>query len=46
LRAGIDGHLGDQLPGAEHRPAVEVRLAELGDDAGARGAALRAANRS
>ena len=46
LRAGIDGHLGDQLPGAEHRPAVEVRLAELGDDAGALGAALIAANRN
>ena len=43
LRSGVDRHLADQLLGAEHRPAVEVRLAELGDDAGALGAALRAA---
>ena len=43
LRSGVDRHLADHLLGAEHRPAVEVRLAELGDDAGALGAALRAA---
>ena len=43
LRSGIDHHLGDLLLGAEHRPGVEVRLAELGDDAGALGAALLAA---
>ncbi len=46
LRSGVDHHLGNQLPGAEHRPAVEVRLAELGDDAGALGAALRASDRT
>jgi hypothetical protein len=32
--------------GAEHRPAVEVQLAELGDDAGALGVALMAAERT
>ncbi|MDP6761113.1 MAG: ROK family protein [Acidimicrobiales bacterium] len=46
LRSGIDQHLGDLLLGAEHRPAVDVRLAELGDDAGALGAALIAADRN
>ena len=43
LRAGVERWLGEVLPGSVHRPAVEVRLAELGDDAGAIGAALLAA---
>jgi len=32
---------GELLPGSGHRPAVEVVMAELGDDASALGAALR-----
>ncbi len=42
LRAGVDRWLGGLLLGGDHRPPVEVRLAELGDDAGAVGAALLA----
>lgn len=40
LRAGVDRWLNKILVGSEHRPAIEVRLAELGDEAGAVGAAL------
>ena len=42
LRAGVDRWLGALLLGAAHRPAVEVRLAELGADANALGAGLLA----
>ncbi len=45
LRDGVARHLVDLLPGASHRPQVDLRLAELGDDAGALGAALLAAGR-
>jgi glucokinase len=45
LRAGTDRWLGRLLRAADHRPAVEIRLAELGPDAGALGAALLAADR-
>jgi len=41
LRAEVQHWLGELLPGSGHRPAVEVVMAELGDDAGALGAALR-----
>lgn len=40
LRAGVEHWLAELLPGSGHRPAVEVVMAELGDDAGALGAAL------
>ena len=40
LRSGVQRRLGELLPGAGHRPDVEVVTAELGDDAGALGAAL------
>jgi glucokinase len=43
LRAGVESWLGDLVTGADHRPQVEVALAELGSDAGALGAALMAA---
>ncbi len=43
LRAGVDRWLAELLLGAEHRPAVEVVLAELGSDANALGAGLLAA---
>ena len=46
LRAGVERCLGEVLLGAAHREPVEVRLAELGDDAGAVGAALLAAEES
>lgn len=42
LRAGVEQWLGNLLLGSAHRDPVEVRLAELGDDAGAVGAALLA----
>ena len=42
LRAGVETRLGQLLPGACSRPPVGVFLAELGDEAGARGAALLA----
>ncbi|MDG2427126.1 MAG: ROK family protein [Acidimicrobiales bacterium] len=42
LRAGVESWLGQLLPGALARPPVGVFLAELGDEAGARGAALLA----
>jgi len=42
LRGGVERWLGDLLLGGAHRDPVEVRLAELGDDAGAVGAALLA----
>ena len=45
LRAGIDRWLVEQLLGGEHRPPVEVVLAELGSDASALGAGLLAAER-
>jgi hypothetical protein len=38
--------VGDLLLGAEHRPPVEVHLAELGVDAGALGAALLAVDKA
>ena len=40
LRAGVDHWLRELLLGADHRPRVEVALAQLGDEAGALGAAL------
>ncbi|MEZ5245483.1 MAG: ROK family protein [Acidimicrobiales bacterium] len=40
LRRGVDDWLHELLLASDHRPRVEVRLAELGDDAGALGAAL------
>ena len=40
LRSGVQRRLGELLPGAGHRLEVEVVTAELGDDAGALGAAL------
>lgn len=40
LREGVSRWLADLLVGADHRPAVDLRLAELGTDAGAIGAAL------
>ena len=40
LRTGIQRRLHEVTLGAQHRPPVEVVLAELGDDAGAVGAAL------
>jgi len=43
LRSGIERWLDQLTLGRDHRPAVEVVLAELGDDAGAVGAALWAA---
>ncbi len=43
LRNGVDRWLAELLLGSAHRPRVEVRLAELGSDAGALGAALLAA---
>jgi glucokinase len=42
LRAGVDRWLPELLLGAAHRPRVEIRIAELGTDAGALGAALLA----
>ena len=43
LRAGVDRWLTALLLGGEHRPPVEVVLAELGSDASALGAGLLAA---
>ncbi len=43
LRGGIDRWLSEVLLGADHRPPVEVVLAELGSDASALGAGLLAA---
>lgn len=40
LRAGVNAWLDTLVLGAAHRPGVEVVMAELGDDAGALGAAL------
>lgn len=40
LREGTQRWLGKLLLGTEHRPVVKVLIAELGDDAGAIGAAL------
>jgi len=40
LRAAIGRHIASTVLGAQYRPAVEVVLATLGDDAGAVGAAL------
>jgi glucokinase len=42
LRAGVDRWLHALLVGADHRPPVEVRMAELGADANALGAGLLA----
>jgi len=42
LREGVQDWLGRLLLGADHRPVVDVVLAELGPDAGALGAALLA----
>jgi len=44
LRAGVDHWLQELILGAEHRPRVDVIMAELGDDAGALGAALWASD--
>jgi glucokinase len=46
LRLGVERWVGDLLLGAEHRPPVEVHLAELGVDAGALGAALLAVDKA
>lgn len=46
LRSGIDGWLQRLLPAAQHRPQVEVVLAEFGSEASAVGAALIAADPS
>jgi glucokinase len=43
LRAGVDRWLAELILGGEHRPPVEVVLAELGSDANALGAGLLAA---
>lgn len=43
LADGVAAWLPEVTLGADHRPPVEVRIAELGDDAGALGAALFAA---
>ena len=43
LSSGIQAHLGQLVVGSEHRPPVEVVLADLGSDAGALGAGLMAA---
>lgn len=45
LRAGIDRWLVELLLGGDHRPPVEVVLAELGSDASALGAGLLASER-
>lgn len=42
LRAGVERWLHELLLGSDHRPRVEVVMAELGDEAGALGAALMA----
>jgi glucokinase len=42
LRSGVAAALAPIVTGAEHRPEIEVVLAELGPDAGALGAALMA----
>lgn len=42
LRGGVEYWLGELLLGADHRPATEIVLAELGPDAAALGAALMA----
>ena len=44
LRSGVETWLGELLVGADHRPTVEVVLAELGPDASALGAGLMAAD--
>jgi len=44
LRAGVEVWLDELLLGSEHRPGVEVVIAELGDEAGAIGAAILAAD--
>ncbi len=44
LRAGVDQWFDELLVGSSHRPKVLVVMAELGDDAGAIGAALVAAD--
>jgi len=44
LRSGIESSLGSMIVGSDHRPPVEVVLAELGPDAGALGAGLMAAD--
>ena len=44
LRSGVGTWLGELLVGADHRPTVEVVLAELGPDASALGAGLMAAD--
>jgi len=46
LRYRIEKSLGELLLGSEHRPAVEVAMAELGDEAGALGAALMASSQT
>ncbi|MGI9602832.1 MAG: ROK family protein [Acidimicrobiales bacterium] len=45
LRAGVAAGLAGTVLGADHRPEVEVVMAELGADAGAVGAGLLAARR-
>jgi len=44
LRAGVELWLEQLILGSDHRPAIEVVMAELGDEAGALGAALLAAD--
>jgi glucokinase len=44
LSSGIQAHLDKMVVGSEHRPPVEVVLAELGADAGGLGAGLMAAD--
>ncbi len=46
LRAGVERWLNELLLGSNHRPRVEVVMAELGDEAGALGAAILAADKS
>ena len=44
LRAGVERWLHKLLLGSDHRPHVDVVMAELGDEAGALGAALMASD--
>ena len=46
LRGGVQYWLDNLTLGAEYRPPVEVVMAELGDDAGALGAAMWANERA
>jgi glucokinase len=46
LRAGVERWIPELLLGASNRPPIEVRIAELGPDAGAIGAALLTEDRT